>query len=61
METQREMEKLKADKEECRTHRKKKANQKSKQDAGIATDSEDEFQPRANPTVYLLLLLSIYY
>lgn len=51
MEAQREIEKLKADKEERRGLRKKKTLQKAKQQAGIATDSEDEFQPRENPTV----------
>ena len=41
----------KADKEERRAQRKKKALQKANQKAGIPTDSEDEFQPRDNPSV----------
>ena len=41
----------KADKEERRAQRKKKALQKANQKAGIATDSEDDFQPRDNPSV----------
>lgn len=54
------MEKKKADKEERRTNRKKKTLQKAKQDAGIPTDSEDEFTARAAPTVCRSLPLSIY-
>jgi hypothetical protein len=61
VEAQREMEREKADKEERRKLRKKKKSQKDKQDAGIATDSEDEFQERENATVFLLLVLNIYY
>jgi hypothetical protein len=41
VEAQWEMEKLKADKEECHTHRK---NQKAKQDVWIATDSSGQGQ-----------------
>lgn len=51
---QREDAMLKAEQEECCALRKKKANQKAKQQAGIETGSEDEFQPRANPSVCLL-------
>ena len=59
VEAQREMEKMKADKEECRAIHKKKAVQKANQQAGKETDSEDEFEPRANPLVNLFVLMSI--
>ena len=58
-EAQRELERMKADKEERQAHRKKKALQKSNQQAGIETDNDDDFEPRANPTVIFLLSLSI--
>ena len=61
MESQREIEKLKAEKEGRRELRKKIKLQKAKQQAGIETDSEDEFQPRETPTVNHLLFLSIIY
>ena len=51
VEAQQEMAQKKTDKEECRAQRKKKALQKANQKAGIATDSEDDFQPRDNPSV----------
>jgi hypothetical protein len=45
VEAQREKAKLKADKEEHRANRKKKAVQKAKQQAGIETGSDDDFEP----------------
>jgi len=50
---------LKADKEEGRAIRKKKALQKANQQAGIGTDSENEFEPRANPLVSQFILMWI--
>ena len=61
VESQREIEKLKAEKEGRRELRKKIKLQKAKQQAGIETNSEDEFQPRETPTVNRLLFLSIIY
>lgn len=51
MEAQRELENLKAKKEQRRAMRKKKTVQKAKQQAGIELGSEDEFEPRENPSV----------
>ena len=51
VEAQEESARLKAEKEERRAVRQKKAHQKAKQQAGIGSDSDDEFQPRANPLV----------
>ena len=61
MESQREIEKLKAENEGRRELRKKIKLQKAKQQAGVETNSEDEFQPRETPTVNRLLFLSIIY
>ena len=58
-EAEREMAKLKAEKEERRAIRKKKAAQKANQQAGIGTDSEDKFEPRANPLVSQFILMWI--
>ena len=58
-ELERERAKMKADKEERRAIRKKKAIQKANQQAGIGTDSDDEFEPRANPSVSLFILMCI--
>ena len=54
VEAQREAAKLKAEQEERRALRQKKALQKANQQAGIEPGSEEEFQPRANPSVRLL-------
>jgi hypothetical protein len=51
VEEQREMAKLKADKEERRAIRKKKAIQKANQQADMDPGSDDDFEPRANPLV----------
>jgi hypothetical protein len=51
VETQKESAKSKAEKEERRILRQKKAHQKAKQQAGLASDSEDVFEPRANALV----------
>ena len=61
VESQREIEKLKAEKEDRCELRKKIKLQKAKQQAGIETNSEDEFQPMETPTVNHLLFLSINY
>jgi hypothetical protein len=59
---QRAAAKAKAEAEERRALRKKKALQKANQQAGIETGSNDEFQPRANPSVRsFFLLLSLIY
>ena len=58
MEAQRELEKSKADKEQRRAMRKKKVVQKAKQQAGVETGSEDEFEAQANPSVSLFIFLS---
>ena len=57
-EAQQELEQQKADKEECREICKKKALQKANQQAGISTNSEEDFQPQANPSVCGLLWLT---
>ena len=51
VEAQRELAKLKADKEERRAIRKKKAIQKANQQAEIETGSDNDFEPRADPLV----------
>ena len=51
VEAQHESARLKAEKEERRAIRQKKAHQKAKQQAGIGSDSDDEFEPRDNPLV----------
>jgi hypothetical protein len=51
--------KLKVNKEERRTIRNKKAVQKAKQQAGMPTDSEDEFEAWANPVVCPFILIHI--
>ena len=56
---QREKEQLKADKEQRQALCKKKTLQKSNQQAGIATDSDDEFEARANPMVCFFFPLSL--
>ena len=48
----------KAEKEQCCVARKKKAAQKANQQAGIPTDTEDEFEPWDNPLVSLSLYLN---
>ena len=58
VEAQQELEQQKANKEECREICKKKALQKANQQAGIATDSKEDFQPWANPSVCHLLWLT---
>lgn len=52
VEAEREAAEQKAAKEERRGIRQKKALQKANQQAGIS-DSDDEFEQRANPTVSL--------
>ena len=52
------MAKKKAEKEQRRAARKRKAAQKANQQAGIPTDSEDEFEPREDPRVSLSLYLN---
>lgn len=47
------MAKKKAEKEEHRAIRKKKAVQKANQQAGLSSGSDDEFEPRANIMVVL--------
>ena len=51
------MAKKKAEKEQRRAARKRKAAQKANQQAGIPTDSKDDFAPRDNPMVSLSLYL----
>jgi hypothetical protein len=60
VDAQREEALLKAEQEERRALRKKKAIQKANQQAGIETGSEDEFQPRDNPSVCLLSFFEPY-
>jgi hypothetical protein len=55
------MAKTKADKDERHAYRKKKAVQKANQQAGLETDSDDEFEPRANTLVILFFSISISY
>ena len=49
--------KSRAEKEERRTLREKKALQKANQQAGI--EGDDEFEPRASPIVRLLFFLQV--
>ena len=49
-EAKQEAEILKAEVEEHRALRKKKALQRANEKAGKETNSKDEFEPRANPT-----------
>ena len=49
-EAKREVEILKAEVEERQAVCKKKALQRANEKAGKETESEDEFEPRANPT-----------
>jgi hypothetical protein len=51
------MAKKKAEKEERRAIRKKKAVQKANQQAGLSSGSDDEFEPRANVMVVLSFLI----
>jgi hypothetical protein len=51
VDAQREAAKLKADQEERRALRKKKALQKANQQAGREPSSDEVFQPRTNPSV----------
>jgi hypothetical protein len=53
------MARLKAEKEERGAIRKKKAVQKANQQAGLGSDSDDEFEQRANPIVFLFFLIII--
>ena len=48
---------MKADKDERRAIRKKKAVQKANQQAGLSSESGDEFKPCVNPSVCLFLLI----
>jgi hypothetical protein len=59
VEAQQEAASLKAEKEKRRELRQKKAQQKANQEAGLATDSDDEFEARPNPALCFLLLLII--
>ena len=59
VEAQQVAAKLKANKEECRTHHKKRALQKANRQAGIESSSEDVFERRTNPTVRLLFSFQI--
>jgi hypothetical protein len=60
-EAEREKEKRKADKEERHTIRKKMVIQKAKQQAGMPTDSEDDFEERPKPVVRIFILIQITY
>ena len=55
------MAKKKADKDERRAKRKKRAAQKANQQAGMELDSEDEFEARDNPLVSLFVLTGVNY
>lgn len=55
------MAKKKADKDERRAKRKKRAAQKANQRAGMESDSEDEFEARDNPLVSLFVLTGVNY
>jgi hypothetical protein len=59
VEAQQEAASLKAEKEKRCELRQKKAQQKTNQEAGLATDSDDEFEARPNPDVRFFLLLRI--
>ena len=54
---QREAERLKAEIEERRALRKKKALQKANEKAGKETDSEHEIEPRANPMASFIIII----
>ena len=60
VEDQRELTRLKAEKEERRALRKKKALQKANQHAGIEIGSDDEFEQRANPSVCHTIIIIEY-
>jgi hypothetical protein len=60
VDAQRAAAKAKAEAEERRALRKKKALQKANQQAGKETGSEDDFQPRANPSVHFFSFFKPY-
>ena len=55
------MAKKKADKDERRAKHKKRAAQKANQQAGMESDSEDEFEERDNPLVSLFVSIGVDY